>query len=240
MGCDIHFYVERRVDGVWQAADTWVDDGYGDKGVEQLHVPYDAQYYSDRDYEFFGILAGVRRPQASPPVANEGVPGDACPEYLALVERMVGDAHSHSFFTLAEFLAYDWTQEAKFEGWIRLNEWVRCRNNADGPEVYSRGVAGGTIRHCTMEQFEEAWQTLCQEKGWPESARPRWKLNPSDVLDPGMMRMVKLLGGGDPYCHYKWSVPYYKSARRFWSDVLPRLLRLGKPEDVRCVFFFDN
>ncbi|AFU88267.1 hypothetical protein CcrColossus_gp397 [Caulobacter phage CcrColossus] len=240
MGCDIHFYVERRVDGVWQAADTWVDDGYGDKGVPRLHVPYEAQYYSDRDYEFYGILAGVRRPQAGEPVAHRGVPEDACPEYKAHVERWDFDGHSHSHFTLAEFFEYDWTQEAKFEGWVHLNEWVRCRDNPEGPDAYCGGVGGATIRHHTMEQFEEAWQALCREKGWSPDSKPRWKIDPNDPLDPVKSRMIALLGGGDPYCHFRWSVPYYKSARRFWSDVIPRLLRLGKPEDVRCVFFFDN
>lgn len=235
MGCDIHFYVERRVDGVWITADTWIVEDDEEGSV----VDYDRRFYTGRDYELFGILAGVRRPQSSQ-VAHQGIPEDASPEYKAVVERWDSDGHTHSYFTLAEFLAYDWTQEAKFEGWITLPEWVRARDNPDGPDVYCGGVGGGTIRHCSMEQFEEAWAVLRREKGWPEDRLPRRYLNSYNDGDPLMHRMVELLGSGEPYCHYKWTVPYYKSARRFWSDVIPRLLRLGAPEDVRCVFFFDN
>lgn len=236
MGCDIHFYVERRVDGVWTPADTWYEVYEG----EGLNVPYDKQYYTDRDYELFGILAGVRRPQSAQPVAHEGVPEDACPEYKALVERWECDGHTHSYMTLADIFAYDWTQEAKFEGWITLGEWVRVRDSEDGPEMYCGGIGGVSIRHHSMEHFEEAWSTVCSEFNLKPDSKPRWTVNPNNNADPHVARMKELLGGGEPYCHYKWSVPYYKSARRFWSDVIPRLLRLGAPEDVRCVFFFDN
>ena len=54
MGCDIHFYVERREhsDAPWTSADEWInDDGYWT--VEN-------PFYDDRNYDLFGILANVR------------------------------------------------------------------------------------------------------------------------------------------------------------------------------------
>jgi hypothetical protein len=42
------------------------------------------------------------------------------------------------------------------------------------------------------------------------------------------------------YCQVEWETPYYKAASDFWSSTIPKLLRLGKPEDVRIVFWFDN
>ena len=57
-----------------------------------------------------------------------------------------------------------------------------------------------------------------------------------------MGEMEKIIGEKMKGCFVKieWEWPYYKSCRYFWSDVIPRLLRLGKPKNVRIVFWFDN
>lgn len=56
MGCDIHFYVEKRINGIWQTADKWSADLDDDRP----YVDYDDRFYRDRNYDLFGILADVR------------------------------------------------------------------------------------------------------------------------------------------------------------------------------------
>ena len=44
----------------------------------------------------------------------------------------------------------------------------------------------------------------------------------------------------DLYTKVEWEQPYYEVAKQFLWETLPRLWRLGRPEDVRIVYFFDN
>ncbi len=61
MGWDIHFYVEKQVDGAWQSADQWTPNEYaGDEGEPPLTIRYEDRFYTSRNYNLFGILANVR------------------------------------------------------------------------------------------------------------------------------------------------------------------------------------
>lgn len=80
MGCDIHLQVERRVNGVWERVphplrpcdDEYCTDGkYNEKtpnpdrhGEDHFHCggtgSYMTDFYHDRNYDVFGILADVR------------------------------------------------------------------------------------------------------------------------------------------------------------------------------------
>lgn len=97
MGCDIHLYREKKVNGKWQTAESW-SDRYGE-GV--LDVNWEDRY-TGRNYNLFGLLSkGVRRDHDLA-VEQRGVPEDACPEYKALVDNWNVDGHSHSWMTLTE------------------------------------------------------------------------------------------------------------------------------------------
>jgi hypothetical protein len=83
MGCDIHFYREKREDGKWVTADEWNADGYVDW----------EKRFTDRNYNLFAILAGVRV-REEPPYQFEprGLPLGMCPE----LERASADEDGHS------------------------------------------------------------------------------------------------------------------------------------------------
>jgi len=100
MGCDIHLYKEKKVDGEWVTADEWVDE-YNDG----LDVPYEEQF-SARDYYLFGFLAGVRRANNFSLIPT-GIPDDASENVKACYKRREGDAHSASSITL-ESLKWHW------------------------------------------------------------------------------------------------------------------------------------
>lgn len=101
MGCDIHMFKEKLVDGKWVTADEWSAYDYGDdeKGME---VPFQKRF-TERNYDLFSILASVRTRNATGlEQAPRGLPFDVSPEVAADFERWVGDAHSESFMYLHE------------------------------------------------------------------------------------------------------------------------------------------
>lgn len=98
MGCDIHLYKEKQVDGVWVTA----DEGWADEYNEGwLDVPFDKRF-TDRDYDLFGFLSsGVRR-NHSFSFSVRGVPFDGCKEVHGLFKQWGSDGHSHSYLYLHE------------------------------------------------------------------------------------------------------------------------------------------
>ena len=42
------------------------------------------------------------------------------------------------------------------------------------------------------------------------------------------------------YTQVEWEVSYYESASNFLSETMPKLWKIGKPSEVRCVYWFDN
>lgn len=101
MGCDIHMFKEKLVDGKWVSADEWVSYDYGDdeKGMD---VPFQKRFH-ERNYDLFSILAGVRTRNATGlEQTPRGLPFDASPEVAADFKRWDGDAHSASFMYVHE------------------------------------------------------------------------------------------------------------------------------------------
>jgi hypothetical protein len=104
MGCDIHFYVERKVNGVWEA----VPDEHG-----PIHPYYSENNQNEalnincwtvaRNYSLFGILAGIRS-NIEPINDPKGMPGDVSPFVKEEHLKWGNSAHTPSFFTLQELL----------------------------------------------------------------------------------------------------------------------------------------
>jgi hypothetical protein len=238
MGCDIHLYVEKRVDGKWIPADKWTKSEYENEG-NPLTVEYNARFYSGRNYDLFAVLADVRNGYGfagvdtgdgfKPIRKPKGLPKDASREVRAESESWGIDGHSHSWFTVAELLAYDWTQMTTKRGWINgpmFFHWCGWRrDHGEGPESYSGGISGQGIEHLAVEEMEkriEAIKTLTHTSA------------------PGVAAAKVEQELGRCYTQVAWKAMYSSRCGAFWSDTIPRLLRLGKPKDVRIVFWFDN
>jgi hypothetical protein len=202
------------------------------------------QFYSDRNYDLFSILANVRNGygfagvetgEGFVPISQpKGVPEDACPEYLAVVAQWDGDGHNHSWLTVRELLEYDWTQTTRKTGFVTISEWAEWRDHGS-PRSWSGGVMGGSVVHVSSEDMERAWQTVREEYNHPEQ---RWASVHLCRSGPELERMIELLGNA--YCRVGWEVSYYEQCGPFLSETMPRLWRLGPPDRVRCCFFFDN
>lgn len=103
MGCDIHLYKEKQINGEWVTADQWVeyDDGDDDKGVE---VPWENRF-TTRNYQLFGLLSKGVRHESPFSFAPRGLPFDVSKEAAAESERWDGGGHSHSYLYLHELRA---------------------------------------------------------------------------------------------------------------------------------------
>lgn len=120
MGCDIHLFAEKKVNGKWVTLDKWVNNpDYPHDDNRELIIEtefggeYNGFYSYGRNYNLFAALCGVRSSHFNNPPKPirrpRGIPKDCCEETRR--ERIIWseDAHSDSFLTLSELIRYDWT-----------------------------------------------------------------------------------------------------------------------------------
>ena len=99
MGCDIHLYKEKKINGIWVTADEVWRDEY-DEGT--LDVPY-ASNFNYRHYPLFGFLSrGVRQQVLNQSFVPRGMPFNACKEVVDINDVYRDDHHSHSYLSLSE------------------------------------------------------------------------------------------------------------------------------------------
>lgn len=150
MSCDIHVYAETRHinesgHAVWVNRDQWEADDdvllfpseFGADGSTQsayYRKVHEASIYKTRDYQLFGILAGVRGghfPSISPP---KGIPSDLSYQTMGDVLRWGTGGHSHSYLTLEELEAYSWDGH-RYE-WKRTVDWREVEDIRAHPEHF--------------------------------------------------------------------------------------------------------
>jgi hypothetical protein len=107
MGCDIHMYLEKKVNGKWVSADPITKVGDGLLDVDHRH-----RVYTGRNYLLFSVLAGVREPIPGlwQKYKVKGFPEDADPMIKKIYKRWGGDAHTASHLTLKELKEVDWNK----------------------------------------------------------------------------------------------------------------------------------
>jgi hypothetical protein len=205
---------------MWEAED---DDGV------ILDVPYTLRYYTTRNYSLFAILAGVRnglRGDFGPIAAPKGIPADASPEVTRLAAQRGEWVHDHSWLTLAEIFAYDWTQVVTQHGYVDAEHYYLWtlwgRDHGEPPQRYANGVTGDIV---TEEEMVRYIARILDTESRPYRAHVT-------------ARIAEELAG--VYCDVAWVLPYHSLCLGFWGNVVPRLLRLGPPEKVRIVFWFDS
>lgn len=211
MGCDIHFYVERRVDGRWVSADTWTPNKFytpgEDDGERPFEIAHENYFYKDRNYALFAVLAGVRNRTNVTPIAEpRGLPDDVSDEVRAESEAYTGDGHSHSWLTVAELDAHDWTRKITFQGCVDAENYTLWKGGLR-PRQYSQGVGGAVVSLATHSSMDDAIRY-----GFAEHT----------------------------FTIVSWEESTDEATRHFRETTMPRLRALGAPEDVRIVFWFDN
>ena len=123
MGCDIHFFVERKIDDKWILCDSpsW--------GIGQ-------------DYILFSVLGGVRnRWDIKPIKLREGFPSDST---LFYTRDEIFNYHSHNYLYLDEILEFDWNSgfiqeecisKEIYDEWDKKSFPKECCSAVSGPNV---------------------------------------------------------------------------------------------------------
>jgi hypothetical protein len=183
--------------------------------------------YDGRNYDLFAILADVRNGRGFAgcktgdgfvPIDDpRGVPEDASRAYLRQVENYGIDGHSHSWFTVQELLDYDWDQETKLSGVVGPKGFVAWKENGQ-PESWCGGVSGPNVKHVSSSEMESL---IAEGKAQV------------DIKDPREFTAKY-------YTRVEWGIKYRDSVGYFLKTTVPALQKLGDPNKVRIVFFFDN
>jgi hypothetical protein len=99
----------RPSEAVLAAASSVVHDAlHRGEDFEDIAVPVWERIYAGRDYDLFGLLAGVRSQRLAPIARARGLPTDTCVEIRAHAAQLGSDGHTHSWLTLAELRAHTW------------------------------------------------------------------------------------------------------------------------------------
>lgn len=191
--------------------------------------------YDGRNYDLFAILADVRNgygnePKRFTPICPpKGLPGNLSNSIKQIADDWGADAHSHSWFTLKELLDFDWTQVGRKVGVVSAEQYFQWngyqRELGFGPKSYCGGISGGGIRMVSEDEMEKSIKLLNQEVGVPHYR----------MTEQAIEKHLK-----GQYCKVEWETPYCRSASDFLSEVIPYLLQMGRPDEVRIVFWFDN
>lgn len=100
MGCDSHFFLERRINkGPWH-----VDPGHKfleDPRDGSLH-PLEIPSLSGRSYYLFGLVAGVRSYDVVPVAQPRGLPSNVSKEILSYFTNYKSDFHTPTYLTPKE------------------------------------------------------------------------------------------------------------------------------------------
>jgi len=227
MGCDIHLYTEiLNNKGKWVPNDKWEDNPYNyeEEGDPHRGVHYDNQVWSERNYTLFAILADVRNNYGfagvnlgnrfNPISDPKGLPHDVSDEIKGESDRWGGDGHSHSHLSLSELLNYDWLQVITRRGVVNLDNYKSWRWDKECPESWSGTVSGGSVKIVEMEEADKLLDASSSSSSSPFTTN--W------------------------YVNIEWRQLYASCVEKFPLHTIPLLQEMGKPDEVRIVFWFDN
>lgn len=99
MGSDIHMYCEYMFKDEWKSGDYFMINPY-----EEVDKYYVVPLYDGRNYELFGILAGIRSNEHEPIATYRGVPNDSCDTIRHEKSEWGNDGHSHNWLTYKEIV----------------------------------------------------------------------------------------------------------------------------------------
>lgn len=231
MGCDIHMRAERKTKKGWVKVGKRFPNPYYDLdkakkyGEDRFSKFYSElntdEPYDGRNYDLFAILADVRNGRGfagidtgdgfKPIDMPRGIPSDASTKYRKYAESWGDDGHSHSFFTVRELKDYDWHgQSTKHRGVVNMEQY-KIFKKLGHPEEWCGDVSGPLVMNISNEQMDELITH-------PENILKRLQY----------------------YTQVEWGESYYESTKDFVDNVIPKLEKLGDPDKVRVVFFFDN
>lgn len=110
MGCDIHSFVEIRLNDQWVVPEKGIFP-CSDWEKEYYKTDFKTAPFDWRSYGMFGFLADVRNYSKVPCIiagGSRGMPADASSKAREECEDWGLDGHSHSYIMLKELTDYDY------------------------------------------------------------------------------------------------------------------------------------
>lgn len=163
MGCDIHLFTEIKKsinsEDKWVNIDNWRYNPYykegNDDGERMLELE---SIYSGRNYELFGILAGVRDRNNDTIDEPRGLPEDVSNVTKKESDRWDGDGHSHSWLTLRELKEYQGLHPVvKRSGFISPEDAELLDAGEETPYTWCQATSMTTW---VKREWEEGYDTL--------------------------------------------------------------------------------
>lgn len=180
-------------------------------------------FYHDRNYSLFSILAGVRVHGDVTPISPErGIPEDASPTVAEVYEDWGGDAHSASWYSLDELLTWDWDSAAGFNsGIVSMEVFKKYLTTKEPPDSYCQGIGGPNV--------------VVADPTWLAQQILHEQTQPGKFLKEDTSYHTRL----------NWPQSYKEMAGDRFLEVLQELKGIAEAEKlplehVRIVFYFDN
>jgi hypothetical protein len=260
MGCDEHWNVEKRIDGVWVRAEPLVPNRYRFEPTDPEMVRED--WGPGRNYNLYGILADVRNgygfagcdigdgfePILGREQPTRGLPDDATAETRENSDDWGEDGHSRTWLSLRELLAFDWFGET-------------TRERAIVAVAQVGEAVGGRRAYESVDDWIASLKQFVNENG----ELPPWTPHRFGGITGNRVVVLKddgrLLAGGDTddrwshatettgveptHVEIYWKTTYAQAVGADWFETLSRLAAIAASEqlsldDVRVVFWFDN
>lgn len=216
MGCDIHVFVERKINGVW----THVPESLGP--ISHLYTIHNMDYFNERtwrperNYQLFAILANVRNygkaivPLSSP----RGIPNDVSNYVKKQSDDFDMDGHSHSYFLISELLQFKKTNKLEFRTYLNINQYEKF---LDGANINSLNIDWSLSRE--LDDY---------------------KLLSNDDMKE-LVNNIVLLDDNNYLTAIDSYEPLDKCQLSFFDYYLPEMAKLdSNPKNIRVVFWFDN
>ena len=177
MGCDIHVYMEKKqtVNGVkkWTDFNNWNINPYYNSSKYEKDEYIINSIYDGRNYELFGILAGVRC-MTDPIVDPRGMPSNVSDYIKKAYDGWGSDAHTPSYFTVRELLDYfKENPTTTYDGMISSVQ-AKALQNGDKPTSWCGGTTDTSYEYHEWEDesplkyFIDCIKTRIQEDCWNE------------------------------------------------------------------------
>lgn len=145
MGCDIHFFIEKRDD----KNHKWYLDPSHDRDDDEDGIlgHWNSVTATGRNYDLFSTMAGVRE-RCEVLFEPRGIPEDVSVHGEEAMSQYGGDGHSHSWLSLEEFklcldkLGYDVAENTSSEAFFDYlkYKWDDPKRPADYIAVYHYAV----------------------------------------------------------------------------------------------------
>lgn len=179
MGCDINMYAETKnfTTGKWEKVGAIWQSEYSVEMTDQI--------YQDRDYELFGLLAGVRGTSGHWPIVNDRkfeFPTDISNDIKSLFDEWIDDNYKPCYYTLKELLSYDWDKHFLMTKMVDRKDAIYCLVNKTLPETWCIPAEWGE----NTDYIDFSWLHPYKELSFYKQTIPRL----IELGDPENVRIV--------------------------------------------------